>query len=268
MTDKISTSEAHSIGATVLLSSEDREKLLHDFNKTGWDYQQGETLVSLFRKQAALHPDHIAVVYQDQKLSYRELDQRSNQIANALTAEGIKEGMYVPVWLSRSVEWAVAVLGIVKTGAAYVPVDPAYPAKRVEYILSDTSAKVIITNNTFGTYFSEKENIKVIDLSHLENTDHFSSQPLDIKIHQDSLAYTIYTSGSTGKPKGVMVTHRAIQHLVTWHNHYFHVDHTSKLSLVAGLAFDISVWETWSALSSAATLLLQKTRKEQMFLLW
>lgn len=256
MTDKISTSEAHSIGATVLLSSEDREKLLHDFNKTGWDYQQGETLVSLFRKQAALHPDHIAVVYQDQKLSYRELDQRSNQIANALTAEGIKEGMYVPVWLNRSVEWAVAVLGIVKTGAAYVPIDPAYPAKRVEYILSDTSAKVIITNNTFGTYFSEKENIKVIDLSHLENTDHFSSQPLDIKIHQDSLAYTIYTSGSTGKPKGVMVTHRAIQHLVTWHNHYFHVDHTSKLSLVAGLAFDISVWETWSALSSAATLFI------------
>lgn len=83
-----------------------------------------------------------------------------------------------------------------------------------------------------------------------------SSQPLDIKIHQDALAYTIYTSGSTGKPKGVMVTHRAIQHLVTWHNHYFHVDHTSKLSLVAGLAFDISVWETWSALSSGATLFI------------
>lgn len=256
ITGKISTSEAQSMGQAVLLSPEDREKLLHDFNKTGWDYRQEETLASLFRKQADLHPDHIAIVYQDQKMTYRELDQRSNQIANALAEEGVTEGMYVPVWLNRSLEWVVAVLGIVKTGAAYVPVDPAYPSKRVEYILSDTSAKVIITNNTLETSFSEKENIKVIDPSHLENPDHFSSQPLDIKIHQDALAYTIYTSGSTGKPKGVMVTHRAIQHLVTWHNHYFHVDHTSKLSLVAGLAFDISVWETWSALSSGATLFI------------
>lgn len=256
MTEKISTSEAQSVGTTVLLSSQDREQLLHDFNKTGWDYQQEETLASLFRKQADLHPDHIAVVYQDQKMTYRELDQKSNQIANALAEEGVREGIYVPVWLNRSLEWVVAVLGIVKTGAAYVPVDPAYPSKRVEYILSDTSAKVIITNNTLETSFSEKENIKVIDPGTLENQNHLSSQPLDIKIHQDALAYTIYTSGSTGKPKGVMVTHRAIQHLVTWHNHYFHVDHTSKLSLVAGLAFDISVWETWSALSSGATLFI------------
>lgn len=256
ITGKISTSEAQSMGPAVLLSPEDREKLLHDFNKTGWDYRQEETLASLFRKQADLHPDHIAIVYQDQTMTYQELDQKSNQIANALAEEGVTEGMYVPVWVNRSLEWVVAVLGIVKTGAAYVPVDPAYPSKRVEYILSDTSAKVIITNNTLETSFSEKENIKVIDPSHLGNPDHFSSQPLDIKIHQDALAYTIYTSGSTGKPKGVMVTHRAIQHLVTWHNHYFHVDHTSKLSLVAGLAFDISVWETWSALSSGATLFI------------
>ncbi|WP_262706370.1 AMP-binding protein [Chryseobacterium arthrosphaerae] len=212
ITGKISTSEAQSMGPAVLLSPEDREKLLHDFNKTGWDYRQEETLASLFRKQADLHPDHIAIVYQDQTMTYQELDQKSNQIANALAEEGVTEGMYVPVWVNRSLEWVVAVLGIVKTGAAYVPVDPAYPSKRVEYILSDTSAKVIITNNTLETSFSEKENIKVIDPSHLGNPDHFSSQPLDIKIHQDALAYTIYTSGSTGKPKGVMVTHRAIQH--------------------------------------------------------
>lgn len=145
------------MGTTVLLSSQDREQLLHDFNKTGWDYQQEETLASLFRKQADLHPDHIAVVYQDQKMTYRELDQKSNQIANALAEEGVREGIYVPVWLNRSLEWVVAVLGIVKTGAAYVPVDPAYPSKRVEYILSDTSAKVIITNNTLETSFQRKK---------------------------------------------------------------------------------------------------------------
>lgn len=256
MSNTIPSLEALSKGSAVLLSSEDREKLLNGFNKTGWDYHHEETLESLFRKQAILHPDKTAAVYQDQEITYRDLDQRSNQVAGVLLRQGIKEGKYVPVWLDRSLEWLVAVLGIIKTGAAYVPIDPAYPAKRVEYILSDTAADIIITNQILGDLLSETEKTKVFDLGNIGNLNDLSSEYPGITIHQNSLAYTIYTSGSTGKPKGVMVSHQAIQHLVTWHNHHFHVDHHSKLTLVAGLAFDISVWETWSALTSGGSVFI------------
>ena len=256
MSNTIPSLETLSIGSPVLLSSEDREKLLNGFNKTGWDYHHEETLESLFRKQAILHPDKTAAVYQDQEITYRELDQKSNQVANLLLGRGIKEGKYVPIWLDRSLEWIVAVLGVIKTGAAYVPIDPAYPAKRVEYILSDTLADVIITNRILEDLLLDSEKTKVFDLSSMENLNPLSSEYPEINIHQNSLAYTIYTSGSTGKPKGVMVSHQAIQHLVTWHNHHFHVDHSSNLTLVAGLAFDISVWETWSALTAGAALFI------------
>lgn len=255
MSNTLST-QALSSGAIVSLSPEDRAKLLTDFNKTGWDYPEAETLVSLFQKQVKRFPENTAAVFQNQQISYQELDERSNQIANVLLAQGIKEGMYVPVWLDRSLEWVAAILGVLKTGAAYVPIDPAYPAKRVEFILSDTSAKVLITNSLLAGTLTRKENTGFFIVDTMEDLSDLAADPKDITIHQEALAYTIYTSGSTGNPKGVMISHHSIQHLVTWHNEYFHVDHTSKLSLVAGLAFDISVWETWSALTSGATIFI------------
>ena len=254
MSDTLSKSETQSYGAAVVLSPEDKEKLLNDFNNTSWDYVEEETLVSLFQKQANNHPENIAAVFQNQEITYRELDEKSNQVANALLEKGIKEGSFVPVWLDRSLEWVVAVLGIIKTGAAYVPIDSAYPAKRVEFILSDTSAEIMITNYHLGQ--SLQKNTELFYLDDREDLECFPAKKPEIKLHQEALAYTIYTSGSTGNPKGVMVSHQSIQHLVTWHNQYFHVDSTSKLTLVAGLAFDISVWETWAALTSGATIFI------------
>jgi amino acid adenylation domain-containing protein len=254
MPNTISTPSGQSAGVPVLLSPEDRERLLNDFNKTNWDYRKEETLVSLFKKQAILHPENMAAVYQDSRISYRELDQKSSQLANVLLEKGVKEGIFVPVWLDRSLEWLVAILGILKTGAAYVPIDPSYPVKRVEYILADTSAEILITDTHRGNSLTEEVNAEIFHLDNTESLSDLSAELPDITISQDSLAYTIYTSGSTGNPKGVMVSHHSIQHLVTWHNQYFHVDDTSHLTLVAGLAFDISVWETWSALIAGAVI--------------
>lgn len=245
----------------ILLSPEDGHKLLHEFNKTAWDYQQNETLVSLFQKRVNLYPDNIAAIYEERQITYRELDEKSNQIAHALQAKGIKAGMYVPVWLDRSLEWVMAILGIIKTGAAYVPIDEAYPVKRVDYILSDTAARTIITNRRLGRLLAENINAEIFYLDNITELSNMPIQDLDVTQQPDGLAYTIYTSGSTGNPKGVMVTHKSIQHLVNWHNQYFMVDHTSRLSLVAGLAFDISVWETWSALTSGATLFIADTEE-------
>lgn len=254
MPNTISTPSGQPAGVPVLLSPEDRERLLNDFNKTNWDYHKKETLISLFKSQALLHPENLAAVYQDSRISYRELDQKSSQLANILLEKGVKEGIFVPVWLDRSLEWLVAILGILKTGAAYVPIDPAYPVKRVEYILADTSAEILITDTRRGNSLTEGINAEIFHLDNTESLSHLSAELPDITISQDALAYTIYTSGSTGNPKGVMISHHSIQHLVTWHNQYFHVDGTSHLTLVAGLAFDISVWETWSALIAGAVI--------------
>ncbi|UWX59755.1 amino acid adenylation domain-containing protein [Chryseobacterium oranimense] len=254
MPNTIPTPAEQSASVSVLLSTEDREKLLNDFNKTNWDYPKEETLVSLFKKQALLHPDNVAAVYQEKQISYQELDQKSSQLANILLKKGIKEGMFVPVWLDRSLEWLIAILGILKTGAAYVPVDPAYPVKRVEYILADTSAEIIITDAGHGNLLTVETEILYLD--HKESLEYLPAELPDITLHQEALAYTIYTSGSTGNPKGVMISHHSIQHLAIWHNQYFHVDHTSRLTLVAGLAFDISVWETWSALTAGAVIFI------------
>lgn len=256
MPNMISTSGASSAPVTTVLSPENREKLLNEFNNTAWKYQKEETLVSLFRKQASRHADNTAAIYQDQQITYRELDQRSNQIANALLAKGVKEGMYVPVWLDRSLEWVIAILGVIKTGAAYVPIDTAYPVKRVDYILSDTRAGIIITDHEHGNLLAENKNIEVFYSDQNNGQERSAVEQPEVIPHPDSLAYTIYTSGSTGNPKGVMMTHQNIQHLITWHNQHFKVDQASRLSLVAGLAFDISVWETWSALTAGATLFI------------
>ncbi|WP_426275197.1 amino acid adenylation domain-containing protein [Chryseobacterium sp. S-02] len=256
MSNVLSTTQTPVIGVAISLSQEDKEKLLNDFNQTGWDYPKEETLLSLFQKQIRRFPENIAAVFNNQQITYRELDERSNQVARFLLAKGIKEGMYVPVWLDRSLEWIVAILGVIKTGAAYVPIDPAYPAKRVEFILSDTSAQIMITNSSLSGFLTKNENTEIFVFDEMNDLSDWSTDALNIILHQEALAYTIYTSGSTGNPKGVMVSHHSIQHLVTWHNQYFHVGHTSKLSLVAGLAFDISVWETWAALTSGATIFI------------
>lgn len=246
---------------TLPLSPEERNKLLHEFNTTQWDFEKEQTLISLFQTQVALHPDNKAAVYKNQYITYRELDEKSNQIANTLISKGITEGMHIPVWLDRSLEWVVAILGILKTGAAYVPIDPIYPVKRVEYILNDTKAEIIITNHLLAQSLHEHQNLRIFYLDQKEDLTNSSTQRPETIIHHNSLAYTIYTSGSTGNPKGVMISHESIQHLVTWHNAYFKVNHTSHLSLVAGLAFDISVWETWSALTAGATLFISDSEE-------
>lgn len=240
--------------SVVHLSPEERHKLLHEFNETRWAFREEETLSSLFGQTAALHPNQVAAVFQQQQLSYGELDRKSNQLAHYLISKGIRQGMYVPVWLDRSLDWIVAIVAIVKTGATYVPVDPAYPARRVAYILSDTKAQVLITSQALGHLIDGQHTASLVYSGDLPELESLSAEAPGICPPPDALAYTIYTSGSTGVPKGVMVSHRSIQHLVTWHNQHFQVDHHSRLSLVAGLAFDISVWETWSALTAGATL--------------
>lgn len=236
------------------LSPEEKHKILNVFNDTGWIYPERESLISLFEKQVHRHPNNPAVFFGADWISYRELDERSNQVAHYLLGKGIGSGQLVPIWMDRSIAWLVALVGVLKTGAAYVPIDPAYPQKRAEFIIEDTGARVVITNQNCGSSLVPQEKTALLFLDQFSALEGYAAAAPGIYPDEDGLAYVIYTSGSTGSPKGVMVEHHSIQHLVTWHNHKFELNENCRLSLVAGLAFDISVWEVWSALTCGGSL--------------
>ncbi|RPE05467.1 amino acid adenylation domain-containing protein [Chitinophaga lutea] len=233
----------------IALTADEKHTLLHLFNDTRHEFPAHETLMSLFARQVRQTPLHTAVECQGRSITYQELDEQSNRVANCLLAHDAGAGKFVPVWFDRSIEWLAAVIGILKTGAAYIPIDPAYPLKRVEYILSDAGAALIITGKTHGASLQQGGGTKIL---YIEDMAAFDATPVATPANE--LAYVIYTSGSTGNPKGVMIRQEAVVNLITWHIHRFGVSTASRLTLVAGLAFDISVWEIWSALLSGATL--------------
>ncbi|MCX2678914.1 amino acid adenylation domain-containing protein [Galbibacter sp. EGI 63066] len=236
------------------LSSDGENKITHLFNDTSWNgFNPRETLVSLFKKQVSLTPNNIGVVFKEEKLTYKDLDMKSDRLASHLTIKGVGNGDLVPVWMERSLDWFIAILGILKTGAAYVPIDPHNPLKRASHIIRDINADIVLTSKALGDQLSG-EKYKILLLDDIGDATHHIPYSPQTLINPDTLAYVIYTSGSTGKPKGVMVTHSAIQHLIAWHNDRFRVNGQSKLTQIAGQAFDISVWEMWSALLSGASL--------------
>ncbi|MCY4778548.1 amino acid adenylation domain-containing protein [Sphingobacterium sp. UT-1RO-CII-1] len=233
----------------------DENTHLNLFNQTSWQFDEKATLLSLFQNVCKTFPRHTAASCGNQKITYQELDIQSNILRDVLLTNNTDDSPYIPILLNRSIEWLVSVVAVIKTGAAYVPIDPSFPEQRVNDILKDTDCHILITNSDL---FSPQVNpkIKHIDPISVPHIDNYISKYPDRLITSEDLAYTIFTSGSTGKPKGVQIKHKSIQHLITWHNTYFKVGPTSKLSLTAGLAFDICVWELWSGLCSGAELFI------------
>ncbi|MDN4015154.1 AMP-binding protein, partial [Chryseobacterium gambrini] len=178
------------------ISSEEKA-ILESFNSTEVNYPSDETIISLFEKQVLITPDHIAVVYEDISLTYFELNARSNQLAHYLREKySINGDDLICIELPRSDKMIEGILGILKSGGAYVPIDVDYPQDRKDYILADTNSKVTIDESF------------LLDFELVRN--YYSTENVDIFIRPDHLAYIIYTSGTTGNPKGVMIEHKNV----------------------------------------------------------
>ncbi|HVI49030.1 MAG TPA: amino acid adenylation domain-containing protein [Chitinophaga sp.] len=232
------------IASSVPVSSDD----------TYWSFDRLKNVADWFSAQRG---NDTAVCAGEQTITYAELDDRSNQLARYLLAKGTKQHDLIPVCMEKSIDLIVSILGVVKAGAAYVPVSPANPGKRISYILKDTAAPIVLTNNTGIHLFSDEPCVEVIQLDKvLPEVMKLPTEHPQLNISPDDLVYVIYTSGSTGTPKGVMITHGSLTNLITWHNEKFGVSTHSKLSSTAGIGFDICVWEIWSSLTSGATLFL------------
>jgi amino acid adenylation domain-containing protein len=201
--------------------------------------------------QAARNPDAIAALAGSQFLTYGELDSQANRLARELRSRGAGPEAPVGLCLPRSLEYVVAALGILKSGAAYIPLDPAHPAERLSYMLRDAGALLAVTDSeTAGRLPDSGCELINITTAHRAGPDHLPR----IEILPGDLAYIIYTSGSTGHPKGVEITHGNLANLVAWHREAFRVRPSDRASHLAGLGFDASVWELWPYLVSGASL--------------
>ena len=244
-----------SIAALPLLTNNERKQVTEEWNRTGEEIPQA-TLVELFEQQVRKNPDAVAVIQGKEQLSYRELNERANRLAHYLASLGVQRETIAGVALERSVDMVVAVLGVVKAGAAYMPIDPQYPAERIAFMLENSSVGAILTHSRIrsGLPVHCARTIEM-DVESEEINKRSSENPASI-VDTANAAYVIYTSGSTGLPKGVVVTHAGIAALSATHIKHLGLDSQSRVLQFSSLSFDASVWEIVMAFTTGAALVL------------
>lgn len=241
-----------------LLSREERRQILVDWNNTQRPYSYNVPIHELFERQAQSTPDAVALVFEEQRLTYRELNERANQLAHRLRREGVGPDRLAGVLMERSVEMVVGLYATLKAGGAYLPLDPGYPRDRIEFMLQDAAAPVLLTQEKFldrvpefgGTVISVDSEWTSIAQERRENPTRVAGP--------DHLAYVIYTSGSTGNPKGVMVPHRGISNRLQWMQEAYRLTHSDCVLQKTPYGFDVSVWEFFWPLMTGARLVVAR----------
>ncbi|MDQ3193411.1 MAG: AMP-binding protein, partial [Bacteroidota bacterium] len=230
------------------------------WNKTDVSYDTSRLIHNIISGQALKTPGSPAVISGESKLTYRELDTISNQLANLLINKGVTPDTLVGVYLERCPEMIVALLGILKAGGAYVPIDPAYPKERVDYMIRDSEVKLILSMKEVVKNISISDNNAEMILLD-EDINEIKMQSCEIKkldLSTETLAYMIYTSGSTGNPKGAMNTHGGILNRLLWMKDYLEIKPEDNIFQKTSFSFDVSVWEFFLPLMCGARLVFAK----------
>src|SRR4051794_31597354 len=241
----------------------EKNQLLVAFNTTEVHYPLNMTVIDLFEEQVERSPSSIAVIFEEQKLTYRELDEYANKLANYLRCKGVTKETLVPIYIERSLQMIVGILGVLKASCAYVPIDTDYPHERIRYILEDTGAKLVISGKESRIKLESFEEF-VIDIIELDTTlsviDQQPASNPQSSINTHHLAYVIYTSGSTGKPKGVMIEHGGLTNLSLSQADFFRLKPGTKTLQFASFGFDASCSEIFTSLVSGGCLVLTQKK--------
>jgi len=227
------------IGDINIISEKERSRILTEFNDTYIEYPKDKTLHQLFEERASKEPDKVALVFRDKSMTYGELNMRSNQLARILRLRGVKDNSIVGIMLDRSFEMVIGILGILKAGGSYMPIDIACPENRISFMLEDSEAYIVLAQSWFDNKLPS-----TIEKIHLDKmTYEGETSDLDNINNQNSLAYVIYTSGSTGVPKGVMVEHGSVINLLYDMEKHYSLSKNDAYLLKTAYTFDVSVPE-------------------------
>ena len=259
-----------------ILDEKDQREILETFNNTDAAYEDKKTLSRLFEEQVVLTPNAIAAIDDSGELSYAQLNERANQLANALIENGFKRGQYAGIFIDRSQEMIIAVMGVLKAGGIYIPLETYLPEKRLIYILDSLQVGSMVTNSlqldkiytagdqlpslktiycltsrVDGNLRAQKSGKRIVTYKDIESKQNTNPS---LALSSDDIAYVIFTSGSTGTPKGVVVKHRPVINVIEWVNKTFHVSSADKILFVASLSFDLSVYDIFGILAAGGTI--------------
>lgn len=243
----------------VILPEEEREQVITLFNATQADYPRDRLIHELFEEQVARTPDALAVTFEDQSLTYDELNRRANQVAHYLKATGLRTDELVGICVERSLEMIVGLFGVLKAGGAYVPLDPNYPAERLAYMLNDARPKVLLTQERLRTRLPDTTaKVAALDSDWQFVSRHPAFDPIRRcrEVSSRRLAYVIYTSGSTGQPKGVAIEHRNTVNLICWAREAMDRDVFSRTLQSTSLNFDLAAYECFVPLCTGGSIAL------------
>jgi amino acid adenylation domain-containing protein len=239
-----------------ILTNGERHQLLVEFNDTSADYPVDKCIHELFEAHVERSPKALAIVFGQERITYGELNRRANQLAHHLRGMGVGPEVRVGICIERSINMVVSLLGVLKAGGAYIPLDPAYPLKHLSVMLDDASVSVLLTEESalekLPVIWSQ---VVCID-SDWDVIASLCDENLSSGVTPENAAYIIYTSGSTGSPKGVVIEHRGVASLVTWQAHNYGVTTESRISQYASYSFDAAVGETFMALLNGAALIM------------
>lgn len=244
---RIVTDPDSSIGSLPLLSEGEHRQLLASASESLQSASSPVCLHRWFERVVTQFPERSAISCAEKSLTYDQLNRRANRLARHLLRAGVASGDLIGLYAHRSIDLVVAVLAILKAGAAYLPLDPSYPRQRLAYMLDDAQSPVLVLVDAGGDNPPEFAG-KVVNLARGEELESIDDTNLDRPVDPDAPAYVIYTSGSTGRPKGCVVTHRNVSRLFTETEHWYHFSHDDVWTFFHSHAFDFSVWEIWGAL--------------------
>ena len=263
---KIITVDKHILLRNIdILSKEERDKILYEFNNTDADYPRDKTIQQLFEEQVKRVPDKIALVFEKESLTYRELNEQSNQLAKLLKELGVKPNCIVGIMVERTPAMLIGILGILKSGGAYLPIDPNYPEERTRFMLEDAGVELLLTQPWLNEKMAFNGEVIILDEAMFDKGgEEVTETQLATVSSPNDLAYVIYTSGSTGKPKGVMVEHKSVVNLLYGMKKNYPLQADDAYLLKTAYTFDVSIPELFSGLIAGERLVILKEGYEKL----
>jgi amino acid adenylation domain-containing protein len=251
-----------SLSLLPLLNTQEREQILSEWNQTRSPYPENQCFHQLFEDQALRTPSAVAVTCEDRSLTYKELDRRSNQVAHELAQRGVGPEVFVGICIKRSIEMVVALLGVLKAGGAYLPLDPSQPETRIEHILREANICILLTEQCTASRLSNCEFPIICLDTHWETIEQHDTEKLRTSVNPNNLAYVIYTSGSTGTPKGAMITHRGLVNYLSWCVDAYKVDEGGGAPVNSSIGFDATITSIFAPLLVGKEILLMPEQRE------